>query len=188
MLELATREVFETMLASQLTLADNGKPSTGIKRDCNGGPGGYAVRSDERTLCQGSGRSWRRRCSGVEIDNVGPDDLRCAGRDLQHGGGKLQEQDFRAWGRLHALPPSVITGDDYTVHSQPETPTMEVSMLFERCPWSFLCIFTSKEQLGGYGCRGAVVNPIFKSCLPKRSSDLDQLRRLPDPLALVFEA
>jgi hypothetical protein len=32
------------------------------------------------------------------------------------------------------FPPSVITGDDYTVHSQPETPTMEVSMLFETMP------------------------------------------------------
>jgi hypothetical protein len=32
------------------------------------------------------------------------------------------------------FPPSVIIGDDDTVHSQPETPTMEVSMLFETMP------------------------------------------------------
>ena len=31
-------------------------------------------------------------------------------------------------------PPSVLTGDDDTVHPQPETPTMEVSMLFETMP------------------------------------------------------
>jgi hypothetical protein len=86
-------------------------------------------------------------------------------------------------------PPSVITGDDYTVHSQPETPApWRLACCLKPCPWSFLCTFPSKEQLGGYGCRGASVNLDLQDCLPKRSSDLDQLRRLADPLALVFEA
>jgi len=31
-------------------------------------------------------------------------------------------------------PPSVITGDDYTVHSQPEAPTLEVSLRLEEMP------------------------------------------------------
>ncbi|MGB8731217.1 MAG: chemotaxis protein CheX, partial [Candidatus Sulfotelmatobacter sp.] len=31
-------------------------------------------------------------------------------------------------------PPSVITGDDYTIHSQPEAPTVEVSLLLDEMP------------------------------------------------------
>jgi chemotaxis protein CheX len=71
---------------------------------------------------------------GVEIDNVGPDISDALGEICNMVAGNFKNKIAGLGDGCMLSPPSVITGDDYTVHSQPEAPTLEVSLRLEEMP------------------------------------------------------
>lgn len=131
-LELATKEVFETMLACSLTTtaastdALNVTAMVGLAgKLC----GVMSVRCEQKAAAL-----MASKMLGVDLDKVGPDIADALGEICSMVAGNFKNKISGLGDGCMLSPPSVITGDDYTVHSQPETPTMEVSMLFETMP------------------------------------------------------
>ena len=71
---------------------------------------------------------------GADLDKVGPEIAEALGEICNMVAGNFKNKIAGLGDGCMLSPPSVITGDDYTVHSQPEAPTMEVSLLFETTP------------------------------------------------------
>jgi chemotaxis protein CheX len=132
-LELATREVFELMLASQLT-AVKGLPPTTLNVTAMVGLAGIlqglmGVRCEQKAAAL-----MASRMLGVDIDNVGPEISDAIGEVCNMVAGNFKNKVSGLGDGCMLSPPSVITGDDYVVHSQPENPTLEVTLLLEGMP------------------------------------------------------
>jgi chemotaxis protein CheX len=129
-LDLATREVFETMLASQLTTpASTSTDSlnvTAMVRLAGMLCGVMSVRCEKKAATL-----MASKMLGVDLDKVGPEIADALGEICNMVAGNFKNKIAGLGDGCMLSPPSVITGDDYTVHSQPETPALEVSLLFE---------------------------------------------------------
>ena len=129
-LDLATREVFETMLASQLTTpASTSTDSlnvTAMARLAGMLCGVMSVRSEKKAATL-----MASKMLGVDLDKVGPEIADALGEICNMVAGNFKNKIAGLGDGCMLSPPSVITGDDYTVHPQPETPALEVSLLFE---------------------------------------------------------
>ncbi|MFZ0290591.1 MAG: chemotaxis protein CheX [Candidatus Sulfotelmatobacter sp.] len=68
---------------------------------------------------------------GVDLDKVGPEIADALGEICNMVAGNFKNKIAGLGDGCMLSPPSVITGDDYTVHPQPETPALEVRLLFE---------------------------------------------------------
>jgi chemotaxis protein CheX len=131
-LELATREVFETMLASRLT-EPSAEPSSPLTVTAMVGLAGILC-GVMSVRCQRAGAArMASKMLGVEVV-AGPDISDALGEICNMVAGNFKNKIAGLGDGCMLSPPSVITGDDYTVHSQPEAPTLEVSLLFEETP------------------------------------------------------
>jgi chemotaxis protein CheX len=132
-LELATREVFETMLASRLTLPTT-EPSGPLNVTAMVGLAGMLC-GVMSVRCQHAGAAlMASKMLGMGIDEVGPDISDALGEICNMVAGNFKNKIAGLGDGCMLSPPSVITGDDYTIHSQPESPTLELRLLFEERP------------------------------------------------------
>lgn len=132
-LEFATREVFEMMLGSQLTKPEaaptarfNATAVVGLAGKLSGVIG---VRCQENAA-----RLMASRMLGVELDKVGSEFADALGEVCNMVAGNFKNKISGLGDGCMLSPPSVITGDNYTVHTRPTEPTLEVCLLFESMP------------------------------------------------------
>ncbi len=74
------------------------------------------------------------RMLGVDLDKVGPELSDALGEVCNMVAGNFKNKISGLGDGCMLSPPSVITGGDYTVHTQPLAPTLEVQLLFENMP------------------------------------------------------
>jgi chemotaxis protein CheX len=132
-LELATREVFELMLSSQLTVAPS--PSTeNLSVTAMVGLAGVLsgvmkVRCGEQTAALVASKML-----GIELDQVKSEIADALGEVCNMVAGNFKNKISGLGDGCMLSPPSVITGNSYEVHSQPESPALELNLLFENNP------------------------------------------------------
>ena len=132
-LEFATREVFEMMLGCQLTKPEttpvvrfNVTAVVGLAGKLSGVIG---VRCQEKAAAL-----MASRMLGMELDKVGAEISDALGEVCNMVAGNFKNKISGLGDGCMLSPPSVITGEDYTVHTRPPMPTLEVSLLFETMP------------------------------------------------------
>jgi chemotaxis protein CheX len=132
-LEFATREVFEMMLGSQLTTPEaahtarfNVTAVVGLAGKLSGVIG---VRCQEKAAAL-----MASRMLGVDLEKVGPELSDALGEVCNMVAGNFKNKISGLGDGCMLSPPSVITGEDYTVHTRPPMPTLEVNLLFEGMP------------------------------------------------------
>ena len=74
------------------------------------------------------------RMLGVELEKVGPELSDALGEVCNMVAGNFKNKISGLGDGCMLSPPSVITGEDYTVHTRPPMPTLEVNLLFESMP------------------------------------------------------
>lgn len=135
MLELATQEVFELMLGCQLV-----KPATPVTAapvNITGmvGLAGLlcgvlSIGCDEKAAAL-----MASKMLGIELDKVSRSDIADAlGEVCNMAAGNFKNKISGLGDGCMLSPPSVITGNDYNIHSMAETPSLETSLVFESMP------------------------------------------------------
>jgi chemotaxis protein CheX len=132
-LELATSEVFELMLSSKLT-KPSATPAATFSVTAMVGLAGLLsgvmnVRCEEKAAALAASKML-----GMELDQVGPEIADALGEVCSMVAGNFKNKVPGLGDGCMLSPPSVITGGDYTVHSQPDTPSIEVVLMFEGMP------------------------------------------------------
>ena len=133
LLETATREVFELMLGSQLTLPSTyeepGHDVTAMVGLAGQLCGVLSVR------CGGKAAAlMTSKMLGVDLDKVGADVSDALGEVCNMVAGNFKNKIAGLAEGCMLSPPTVVTGSDYTLHSLAESPGLEISLLFERMP------------------------------------------------------
>jgi chemotaxis protein CheX len=132
-LEFAAREVFEMMLGSQLTKPETVEANrfnvTAVVGLAGKLSGVISVRCQEKAAVL-----MASRMLGVDLDKVGPEISDALGEICNMVAGNFKNKISGLGDGCMLSPPSVITGEDYTVHTRPPMPSLEVTMLFENMP------------------------------------------------------
>jgi chemotaxis protein CheX len=132
-LEFATREVFEMMLSSQLTTFIPSTSShfnvTAVVGLAGKLSGVIGIRCEEKAAAL-----MASRMLGIDLDKVGPEMSDALGEVCNMVAGNFKNKISGLGDGCMLSPPSVITGDDYVVHTKPPLPTLEVHLLFETMP------------------------------------------------------
>lgn len=132
-LELATREVFERMLASQLS-APVALPTAPFDVTAMVGLAGM-LSGVMSVRCQGPAAAlMASRMLGIAVEEVGADVSDAIGEVCNMVAGNFKNKIPGLGDGCMLSPPSVVTGADYVVHAKPEVPTLQVSLLFEQMP------------------------------------------------------
>ncbi len=133
LLELATREVFQLMLATDLTapideitLPHEVTSMVGLAGQLCGV---LSVRCDEK-----SAALMTSKMLGVEIDKVGAEMSDALGEICNMVAGNFKNKITGLGDGCMLSPPTVITGSDYTTYSVADRPALEVRLLFEAMP------------------------------------------------------
>lgn len=136
LLDTATREVFELMMGSQLTVpvpganVEQDKPNTTAMVGLAGQLCGVlSVRCDRKAAALITSKML-----GVELDKVGPEISDALGEVSNMVAGNFKNKITGLAEGCMLSPPTVITGDDYTLHSLADNPALEVRLLFEDMP------------------------------------------------------
>jgi chemotaxis protein CheX len=133
LLETATREVFELMLGSQLTVPSEpqeaGTEVTAMVGLAGQLCGVLSVRCDGKAAAL-----MTSKMLGVDLDKVGPDVSDALGEVCNMVAGNFKNKIAGLAEGCMLSPPTVVTGSDYTLHSLAESPGLELSLLFERMP------------------------------------------------------
>jgi chemotaxis protein CheX len=132
-LEFATCEVFQMMLASELTNPESA-PTVRFDVTAMVGLAGklsgmVSIRCQEKTAAV-----MASRMLGLELDKVGPDISDALGEVCNMVAGNFKNKIAGLGDGCMLSPPSMITGEDYMVHTRPPAPTLEVSLSFEGLP------------------------------------------------------
>ena len=133
LLDTATREVFELMLGSHLTVPDT---LTVEKYDYTSmvGLAGQLcgvlnVRCDAKAAALIAARML-----GLELDKVGPEISDALGEVANMIAGNFKNKVTGLAEGCMLSPPTVVTGSDYSMHSLTEAPSLDVRLLFEGMP------------------------------------------------------
>jgi chemotaxis protein CheX len=135
MLELATQEVFETMLSSQLVkpaTPENEAPTniTGMVGLAGQLCGVLSISCDQKAAAL-----MASKMLGIELSKVGNSDVADAlGEVCNMAAGNFKNKISGLGDGCMLSPPSVIQGNDYNIHSMTESPSLEFSFLFETMP------------------------------------------------------
>jgi chemotaxis protein CheX len=133
LLEMSTREVFELMLSSELTLAQN-VDTTSLDVTAMVGLAGQLC-GVLSVRCGGHAAAlMTSKMLGVEVDKVGPEMSDALGEVCNMVAGNFKNKISGLAEGCMLSPPTVITGNDYSLHSQAEEPGLQVEMLFEGMP------------------------------------------------------
>jgi chemotaxis protein CheX len=130
LLEVATREVFELMLGSQLT-APSGPEET--KRDVTAMVGLAGQLCGVLSVCcdEKSAELITSKMLGVPLDQAGPDVADALGEVCNMVAGNFKKKIAGLGNGCMLSPPTVITGSNYDLHSLAVSPALEVRLLFE---------------------------------------------------------
>jgi len=134
LLEVATREVFELMLGCQLT-----GPSTAEEADMDvtamvGLAGQLCGVLSVR--CEGTAAAlMTSKMLGVELHKVSSEEMADAlGEIANMVAGNFKNKISGLSEGCMLSPPTVITGNDYSLQSQAESPGLQIRLLFETLP------------------------------------------------------
>jgi chemotaxis protein CheX len=132
-LEFAAREVFEMMLATQLappgpTHVDR-YGVTAVVGLAGKLSGVIGVRCQQKAAAL-----MASRMLGVELDKVGPEISDALGEVCNMIAGNFKNKISGLGDGCMLSPPSVVTGENYTIHCRPPEPTLTVNLLFESMP------------------------------------------------------
>lgn len=133
MLELATREVFERMLASQLSAAV-ALPGASFNVTAMVGLAGMLSGVMSVRCQEPAAALMASRMLGIAVEEVGSDVSDAIGEVCNMVAGNFKNKIPGLGDGCMLSPPSVVTGADYVVHAKPEAPTVQVSLLFEQMP------------------------------------------------------
>jgi chemotaxis protein CheX len=133
LMELATREVFQLMLASELTVpaAEITVPQEVTSMVGLAGQlcGVLSVRCGEKAA-----KLMTSKMLGVEVDKVGADMSDAMGEICNMVAGNFKNKISGLGDGCMLSPPTVITGSDYTTYSVADKPALEVRLMFEAMP------------------------------------------------------
>lgn len=133
LLEAATQEVFELMMASHLTAGTSAEePATDVTsmvglagQLC----GVLSVRCDEKAALLITSKML-----GVEVDKVTPEMSDALGEVCNMVAGNFKNKITGLAEGCLLSPPTVIVGHDYSLYSQTDEPGLQVRLLFENMP------------------------------------------------------
>ncbi len=133
LLEVSTREVFDLMLSSELTSSQD-VDITALDVTAMVGLAGQlcgvlSVRCGGRAAAL-----MTSKMLGVDVDKVGPEMADALGEVCNMVAGNFKNKISGLAEGCMLSPPTVITGNDYSLHSQAEEPGLQVEMLFEGLP------------------------------------------------------
>jgi chemotaxis protein CheX len=130
LLELAAREVFEFMLSCQLTgpsiVEETDMDVTAMVGLAGHLCGVLSVRCEGRAAAL-----MTSKMLGVELHKVGPQMPDALGEIANMVAGNFKNKISGLSEGCMLSPPTVITGDDYNLHSPADSPGLEVRLLFE---------------------------------------------------------
>jgi chemotaxis protein CheX len=133
LLELATREVFDLMLGSQLTMAQGSEET---HRDITSMVGLAGQLCGVLSVCC-NGKAAALMTSkmlGVPLDKVGSDMADALGEVCNMVAGNFKNKIAGLGDGCMLSPPTVITGSNYDLHSLEVSPALQVRLLFEGLP------------------------------------------------------
>lgn len=132
-LEVATREVFQLMLGTELTLpsADVARPAGVSSMVGMAGQlcGVLTVCCDEKAA-----KLMTSKMLGVELDKVGADMADALGEISNMVAGNFKNKISGLGDGCMLSPPTVVTGSDYSMYSLADSPALESKFLFENMP------------------------------------------------------
>lgn len=133
LLEIATREVFELMLGCQLTVPATAE-ETALEFTAMVGLAGQlcgvlSVRCDGKAAAL-----MTSKMLGVELDKVGPEISDALGEVCNMVAGNFKNKIAGLAEGCMLSPPTVVSGNDYSLHSLADFPALETKMLFEGMP------------------------------------------------------
>jgi chemotaxis protein CheX len=130
LLEMAAQEVFELMMGCELTAPPTVDDTTFEITSMVGLAGQLcgvlSVRCDRKAAAL-----MTSKMLGVEPDKVGPELLDALGEVCNMVAGNFKNKIAGLAEGCMLSPPTVITGSDYSLHSQTDSPAIEVQRLFE---------------------------------------------------------
>ena len=129
-MEVATREVFELMLSSQLTVPASEEEATMDVTAMVGLAGQLCGVLSVRCGLKAA-VLMASKMLGVDLDKVGADMPDALGEVCNMVAGNFKNKIAGLAEGCMLSPPTVITGNDYSLHSQADSPGLEVRLLFE---------------------------------------------------------
>ena len=134
LLEVATREVFALMLGCQLTVAAAmDEPILDVTADVTAMVGLAGQLCGVLSVrCSGKAAAvMTSKMLGVALDKVGSEVADAIGEVCNMVAGNFKNKIAGLAEGCMLSPPTVITGSDYTLRSQGDSPALEVRLLFE---------------------------------------------------------
>jgi chemotaxis protein CheX len=130
LIDVATREVFELMLSSQLTVPATVEDTTMDVTAMVGLAGQLCGVLSVRCGVKAA-TLMASKMLGVAVDKVGADMPDALGEVCNMVAGNFKNKIAGLAEGCMLSPPTVITGNDYSLHSQADSPGLQVSLLFE---------------------------------------------------------
>jgi chemotaxis protein CheX len=135
LIDMATREVFELMLSSQLavpTAPEEKRPDVTAMVGLAGQLCGVLS-----LRCSGKAAAiMASKMLGMDLDKVGPEIADALGEVCNMIAGNFKNKVSGLSDGCMLSPPTVVTGSDYDLHSMADSPALEVRLLFEGMPIS----------------------------------------------------
>ncbi len=132
-LELATREVFELMLGCELTL-QNGPPEPLSEIIAMVGLAGQLCGLLSLRCSLAAAALMASKMLDLELDPVAAEVFDAFGEVGNMVAGNFKNKIPGLSDGCMLSVPTVVTGQDYSVHASVETPPLELHMLFENLP------------------------------------------------------
>ena len=133
LLEVAAREVYDLMLGSRLTVSEAAEETpldiTSMVGLAGKLCGVLSVRCNKKAAAL-----MTSKMLGVELDKVGPQMSDALGEICNMVAGNFKNKIAGLAEGCMLSPPTVITGNDYTLHSLSDSPALEVRLRFEGMP------------------------------------------------------
>ena len=130
LIEVAVREVFDLMLGCELTVPSTAEEPTLDVTAMVGLAGKLCGVLSVR--CEGKAAAlMTSKMLGVALDQVGPEVADALGEVCNMVAGNFKNKIAGLSEGCMLSPPTVITGSDYTLRSQTDSPALEVRLLFE---------------------------------------------------------
>lgn len=133
-LELSAQEVFDIMLGSRLVVAPEPATDDGLEITAMVGLAGVLCGIVTIRCSSRSGAKMASKMLGVDAEEAAPEIWDALGEIGNMVAGNFKNKIAGLGDGCMLSPPSVVTGDDYTVRSQPQSPRIEVRLLFESMP------------------------------------------------------
>ena len=133
MLEMATREVFELMVGSELEVPDS-VVETNLDVTAMVGLAGQLC-GVLSVRCEGMAAALiTSKMLGVELHKTGPEMSDAMGEVANMVAGNFKNKISGLAEGCLLSPPTVITGNDYSLHPETDSGDLEVRLVFEKMP------------------------------------------------------